>query len=198
LPAGPAGLPRRINRILGRTVAAAMREKAPRAGEKSAHLTASRHYMSTIEEPHKSRQWRPFRLRLFAVCKFHVSGVEGVDDLLAVSTGPSTTASRALTDNGRIVGEIGCYDVKPWEDELADDVLEKRGGRLRRDEGRRSRVEEAVMAQMIDALKATVEAEKTKLLAELSQAKEPRLSAIRKEIEACESLLQRLARSRAA
>jgi hypothetical protein len=137
-------------------------------------------------------------LRLFAVCKFHASGFEGVDDLLAVSTGPSTTASRALTDSGRIVGEIGCYDVKPWEDELADDVLEKRGGRLRRDEGRRSRVEEAVMAQMIDALKATVEAEKTKLLAELSQAKEPRLSAIRKEIEACESLLQRLARSRAA
>ena len=42
------------------------------------------------------------------------------------------------------------------------------------------------MAQMIDALKATVEAEKTKLLAELSQATEPRLSAIRKEIEACE------------
>ena len=39
------------------------------------------------------------------------------------------------------------------------------------------------MAQMIDALKATVEAEKTKLLAELSQATEPRLSAIRKEIE---------------
>ena len=54
------------------------------------------------------------------------------------------------------------------------------------------------MAQMIDAMKATVEAEKTKLLAELSQAKEPRLSAIRKEIEACEPLLQRLARSRAA
>ena len=53
------------------------------------------------------------------------------------------------------------------------------------------------MAQMIDALKATVEAEKTKLLAELSQATEPRLSAIRKEIEACESLLQRLGRSRA-
>jgi hypothetical protein len=57
------------------------------------------------------------------------------------------------------------------------------------DEGRRSRVEEAVMAQMIDALDATVEAERTKLLAELSQATEPRLSAIRKEIEACESLL---------
>ena len=45
------------------------------------------------------------------------------------------------------------------------------------------------MAQMIDALKATVEAEKTKLLAELSQATEPRLSAIRKKIEACQSLL---------
>jgi hypothetical protein len=44
---------RSINRILGRTVAAAKREKAPRAGEKSAHLTASRHYMNTIEQPHK-------------------------------------------------------------------------------------------------------------------------------------------------
>ena len=54
------------------------------------------------------------------------------------------------------------------------------------------------MAQMIDELKASVEAEKTKLLAELSQATEPRLSAIRKKIEACESLLARLARSRAA
>jgi len=63
-------------------------------------------------------------LRLFAVCEFHASGFEGVDDLLAVSTGPSTTASPALTDNGRIVGEIGCYDVKPWEDGIADDVLE--------------------------------------------------------------------------
>ncbi len=54
------------------------------------------------------------------------------------------------------------------------------------------------MAQMIDALKVTVEAEKAKLLAELSRATEPRLSAIRKEIEACESLLARLTRSRAA
>ena len=43
------------------------------------------------------------------------------------------------------------------------------------------------MAQMIDALKATVEAEKTKLLAEVSRATEPRLCAIRKQIEACES-----------
>jgi len=120
-------------------------------------------------------------LPLFAVCELHASGFEGGDDLVAVSTGPSTTASPALTDNGRIVGEIGCY-----------------GDRLRRDEGRRSRVEEAVMAQMIDALQATVEAEKTKLLAELSRATEPRLSAIRKQIEACESLLARLARSRAA
>ena len=51
------------------------------------------------------------------------------------------------------------------------------------------------MAQMIDALKATVEAEKTKLLTELSQATEQQLSAIRKKIEACESLLARLARS---
>jgi len=63
-------------------------------------------------------------LRLFAVCESHASGFEGVDDLLAVATGPSTTASPALTDNGRTVGEIGCYDVGPWEDGIADDVLE--------------------------------------------------------------------------
>jgi hypothetical protein len=60
------------------------------------------------------------------------------------------------------------------------------------------RAEEAVMAQMIDALKAAVEAEKAKLLAELSQAAEPRLSVIRREIAACDSLLARLNRSRAA
>jgi len=60
------------------------------------------------------------------------------------------------------------------------------------------RTEEAVMAQMIDALKAAVEAEKAKLLAELSQAAEPRLSVIRREIAACDSLLSRLNRSRAA
>jgi hypothetical protein len=41
-----------------------------------------------------------------------------------VSAGPSTTASPALTDNGRIVGEIGCYDVGPWENRIADDILE--------------------------------------------------------------------------
>ena len=60
------------------------------------------------------------------------------------------------------------------------------------------RAEEAVMAQMIDALKAAVEAEKAKLLAELSQAAEPRLSVIRREIAACDSLLARLNRSHAA
>ena len=54
------------------------------------------------------------------------------------------------------------------------------------------------MAQMIDTLKAAVEAEKAKLLAELSKAAEPRSSAIRKEIEARESLLARLNRARAA
>ena len=54
-------------------------------------------------------------MRLFAVCEFHASGFEGGDDLLAVSTGPSTTASPALTDNGRIVGEIGCYNVAARE-----------------------------------------------------------------------------------
>lgn len=87
--------------------------------------------------------------------------------------------------------------VRPWEDGIADDVLES----VAVDFDAMSAagdVEEAAMAQMIDALKATVEAEKTKLLAELSQATEPRLSAIRKRIEACESLLARLARSRAA
>jgi hypothetical protein len=52
--------------------------------------------------------------------------------------------------------------------------------------------------KMIDALKAATEAEKAKLLAEHSQAAEPQLSAIRKEIEARESLLERLNRSRAA
>jgi hypothetical protein len=51
---------------------------------------------------------------------------------------------------------------------------------------------------MINALKAAVEAEKAKLLAELSKAAEPRLSVIRREITACDSLLARLARSRAA
>jgi uncharacterized ParB-like nuclease family protein len=136
-------------------------------------------------------------LRLVAVCEFHASGFEGVDDLLAVSTGPSTTASPALTDNVRIVGEIGCYDVSRGRTG-SPTMFFKACGRLRGDEDRQSRVEEAVTAQMIDALKATVEAEKTKLLAELSQATEPRLSAIRKKIEACESLLARLARSRAA
>jgi hypothetical protein len=54
------------------------------------------------------------------------------------------------------------------------------------------------MTKMIDTLKAAIEAEKAKLLAELSQAVEPRLSAIRKEIEARESLLARLNQSRAA
>jgi hypothetical protein len=54
------------------------------------------------------------------------------------------------------------------------------------------------MTKMIDKLKATIEAEKAKLLAELPQAIEPRLSAIRKEIAACESLLARFNRSRAA
>ena len=54
------------------------------------------------------------------------------------------------------------------------------------------------MTKMIGALKATVEAERAKLVAELSQAAEPRLSVICKELDACESLLARLARSRAA
>jgi hypothetical protein len=54
------------------------------------------------------------------------------------------------------------------------------------------------MAQMIDALKVAVEAEKAILLAELPQAAEPRLSLIHKEIAACDSLLPRLNRSRAA
>ena len=51
---------------------------------------------------------------------------------------------------------------------------------------------------MIEKLKAAIEGERAKLLAELPQAAEPRLSAIRKEIEACELLLAQLNRSRAA
>ena len=54
------------------------------------------------------------------------------------------------------------------------------------------------MTKMIEKLKAAIEAERDKLLAELPQAAEPRLSAIRKEIEACESLLVRFNRSRVA
>ena len=54
------------------------------------------------------------------------------------------------------------------------------------------------MTKMIDTLKAAIEAEKEKLLAELPQAVEPQLSAIRREIEARELLLARLNRPRAA
>jgi hypothetical protein len=54
------------------------------------------------------------------------------------------------------------------------------------------------MTKMIDTLKAAIEVEKAKLLAELPQAVEPRLSAIRKEIQARDSVLARLSRSRAA
>ncbi len=54
------------------------------------------------------------------------------------------------------------------------------------------------MTKMIDTLKVAIEAERAKLLAELPQAVEPRLSAIRREIEARELLLARLNRSRAA
>ena len=56
----------------------------------------------------------------------------------------------------------------------------------------------AVMTKMIDTLKAAIEAEKANLLAELPQAGEPRVSAIRREIKARELLLTRLNRSRAA
>ena len=54
------------------------------------------------------------------------------------------------------------------------------------------------MTKMIETLKAAIEAERAKLLAELPQAVEPRLSAIRREIEARELLLAQLNRSRAA
>ena len=57
---------------------------------------------------------------------------------------------------------------------------------------------EAVMTKMIETLKAAIEAETTILLAALPQAVEPRLSAIRREIEARELLLARINRSRAA
>src|ERR1700728_374542 len=56
---------------------------------------------------------------------------------------------------------------------------------------------EAVMTKMIETLKAAIEAETTILLAALPQAVEPRLSAIRREIEARELLLARLNPSRA-
>jgi hypothetical protein len=79
--------------------------------------------MSTIEEPHKVGNGG----RFVCCCLPFVSStplLRGRDDLLAVSTAPSTTASCALTDNGRIVGGIGCYKVGPWEDAIADEVLE--------------------------------------------------------------------------
>ena len=80
--------------------------------------------MRTIGEPHKVGNRGRFACRLFTVCEFHAFGFEGGDDLLAVSNGASTTASPAVTENGRIVGKIGCYDVGPWEDRIADDILE--------------------------------------------------------------------------
>jgi hypothetical protein len=61
-------------------------------------------------------------LLLFAVCEFHASGFEGRRSCRCVHR-PVDDASPALTDSGRIVGEIGCYGV-PWEDGIADDVLE--------------------------------------------------------------------------
>jgi hypothetical protein len=67
-------------------------------------------------------QWQPFRLQVFAVCEFHASGFEGGGDLLAVSTDPSTTAS-PLHGQRPNVGEIGCYDLGPCEDAIADDFL---------------------------------------------------------------------------
>ncbi len=78
--------------------------------------------MSTIEEPVGNGD------HFVCCCLPFVNstpiGFEGGDDILAVSIGPSTTAPPALTDNGRIVGEIGCYEVGSWEDAIADDVLE--------------------------------------------------------------------------
>jgi hypothetical protein len=113
--------------------------------------------------------------------------------MAAVSLADIPHRPQARTDNGRIGGEIGCYPV----DGFADDVLESVAvdfHALKAVAPQR----EPVMTKMIDALKAAIEAEKAKLLAELSQAAEPRLSAIRKEIEARESLLARFNRSRAA
>jgi hypothetical protein len=53
-------------------------------------------------------------------------------------------------------------------------------------------LQEAVMSKIIDKLKTTIKAEKAKLLTEPPQSAEPQSSAIRKEIEARETLLARL------
>ena len=63
-------------------------------------------------------------MRLLAVCEFHASGFEGVDDVLAVSIGPSTTASPALTDKRPNCWRNWVLRRQPWEDGIADDVLE--------------------------------------------------------------------------
>ncbi len=121
-------------------------------------------------------------LRLFAVCELHASGFERAATIFSPCPPTRRRPPRPLSrTTAELLAKLGVTVVD-----------------FECDGGRWSRVEEAVMAQMIDALKATVEAERTKLLTELSQATEPRLSVIRKEIEACESLLARLARSRAA
>jgi hypothetical protein len=80
--------------------------------------------MSTIEEPHKVGNGGRFVCGCLPFVNSTPAASRASTNLLAVSAGPSTTASLALTDNGRIVGEIGCYDVKPWEDGIANDVLE--------------------------------------------------------------------------
>ena len=74
--------------------------------------------MSTIEEPHKVGNGGPFVCGCLPFVNFTLAASR------AATIFSSTTASPALTDNGRIVGEIGCYDVGPWEDGIAADVLE--------------------------------------------------------------------------
>jgi hypothetical protein len=80
--------------------------------------------MSTIEEPHNVGNGGRFVCGCLLFVNSTPSASRAATIFSPCPTRPSTTASPALTDNRRIVGGIGCYDVRPWEDGIADDVLE--------------------------------------------------------------------------
>jgi hypothetical protein len=73
--------------------------------------------MSTIEEPHKVGNGGSF------VCGFHASGFEGVDDLLAASTGPSTTPRPLSRTTAELLAKLG-VTTSAVGGRIADDVLE--------------------------------------------------------------------------
>ena len=80
--------------------------------------------MSTIEEPHKVGNGG----RFVCGCLPFVNSTPAASRASTIFS-PCPPARRRpprplSRTNGRIVGEIGCYDVKPWEDGIADDVLE--------------------------------------------------------------------------